>query len=190
MHARTMENTNRRRNAPTEAAARPRTRYSSFTADHGQAARPGRRVGGETGEPAARSAQRISTGRAISTATNTEGDHAAGAYPPGHRPRRSDPRPAARFAPAARRLLDVDHGDRRRVVSWTLTTATGGDQRQRPALSFIGISPRRADTLKEALNKIIKTTEKGHYRRNGNLLNLLLFLRFILLTFLDINISL
>ena len=36
MHARTMENTNRRRNAPTEAAAKPRTRYSSFTADHGR----------------------------------------------------------------------------------------------------------------------------------------------------------
>ena len=58
-----MENTNRRRNAPTEAAARPRTRYSSFTADHGQAARPGRRVGGETGEPAARSAQRSAAAR-------------------------------------------------------------------------------------------------------------------------------
>ena len=36
MHARMMENTNRRRNAPTEAAAKPRTRYSSFTADHGR----------------------------------------------------------------------------------------------------------------------------------------------------------
>ena len=114
---------------------------------------------------------------------------------------RSAPRPTPRAT--TRRgpiLLDTGPGDltrdplhdlhRRRVVSWTLTTATGGDQRQRPALSFIGISPRRADTLKEALNKIIKTTEKGHYRRNGNLLNLLLFLRFILLTFLDINISL
>lgn len=66
-------------------------------------------------------------------------------------------------------LLDTGPGDltrdplhdlhRRRVVSWTLTTATGGDHRQRPALSFIGISPRRADTLKEALNKIIKTNE-------------------------------
>ena len=130
------ENTNRRRNAPTEAAAKPRTRYSSFTADHGQAARPGRRVGGETGEPAARSAQRISTGSASSTATNTEGDHAAGAYPPGHRPRRSDPRPAARSAPAARRLLDVDHGDRRRSVAaacpifyWHITPTRGHIER-------------------------------------------------------------
>ena len=92
MHARTMENTKRRRNAPTEAAAQPRTRYSSFTADHG------RKLGDVRDVLAAKLANTANTANPLHDLLNDQrqrdqqrdqhqGRPRAAAYPPCHRQR-------------------------------------------------------------------------------------------------------
>lgn len=153
MHARTMENTNRRRNAPTEAAAKPRTRYISFTADHGR----------DLGDVLA--ANMANTANMLHDLLNDQHRQ---------RPRRSDPRPAARSAPA---------------------TAPPGQRDQRRGLSFYWLmnDAQRA--------KLDTDKQKGHHREiyrkrpnkdsptRGIIINLLLFMCLFLLTFLDINIS-
>ena len=164
MHARTMENTNRRRNAPTEAAARPRTRYSSFTADHG------RKLGDVRDVLAANTANTANPLHDLLNDQRQRDQHRdqhrgrprAGAYPPGHQQRR----PAAiSTGPAICSTISTEGPPRRRPI--LLDTGPGDLHRRRSAAAaaaaawpiFYWPMTRRADTLKETLNKIIKTNE-------------------------------